>query len=333
MPLQEQTVASAAVVGAGLMGRWHADAIRRAGARVIAVVDPDEARAVALTKRHRFAKMYPSLDDALSQVHPTVVHLCTPADLHRHQAEQALKAGAHVFIEKPLAQTLEDTRDILLLAEQYELLVCPVHQFIFQDGVQRLRHWLPSAEDIVQVSFTIHSAGGVGSPSQELNSLVADILPHPLSLLQFLLPGSLDASWTVHRPAPGELRVMGTDNRNGVGLAIEISLNARPTQNTLSAVTQKTSFHADLFHGFAFRSPGTVSRARKIIQPFESSLRQFGAATGNLTKRGLNNESAYPGLRRLVSLFYQAQRTGDVSPISARDILSVARARQIIMTS
>ncbi len=332
MPLPEKKAVSATVVGAGLMGRWHADAIRRAGVPLIAVVDPDEVRAGALAKRHAPARVYSSLEDALSQCRPTVVHLCTPANLHRQQAEQALKAGAHVFIEKPLAQTLDDTQDILDLAEQNKLLVCPVHQFVFQDGVQRLRPWLASSGKMVQVSFTIRSAGGAGLPINELDALVADILPHPLSLLQVLLPDSLNAPWIVHRPAPGEFRAMGTTGA-GVGMAIEISLNARPPQNSMMLTTQDATFGLDLFHGFAVRYPGTVSRTRKVIQPFEFSLRQFGAASGNLFRRLLTNESAYPGLRRLVSLFYQAVRSGEISPIPPHDTLAVARARQVILAS
>lgn len=334
MPLQEKTMMTAAVVGAGLMGGWHADAIRRAGARIIAVVDSDEERAVALAKRHYPAQIYPCLEDALSKAHPDTVHLCTPTSVHRQQAEQVLRAGAHAFVEKPLASTLEDTQDILRLAEQNGLVVCPVHQFVFQDGVRRIQAWLADSDEIVQVSFTIRSAGGSGLPPDELDALVADILPHPLSILQALLPGSLETPWIVNRPAPAELRAIGTDYRHGAagtGLAIEISLNARPTQNTLSIATRKASFNADLFHGFAVRFPGTVSRTQKIVQPFETSLRQFGAATSNLVVRLLNNESAYPGLRRLVSLFYQALATGAISPIPSHDILAVARARQAIL--
>lgn len=332
MPLPEKAMMSAVVVGAGLMGRWHADAIRRAGVSISAVVDPDDARAVALAKRHAPARTFSYLEDALSHGRPTVVHLCTPANLHRQQADQALNAGAHVLIEKPLAQTLEDTQEILLLAKQNKLLVCPVHQFVFQHGVQRLHAWLASSGNIVQVSFTIRSAGGAGLPLNKLNALVADILPHPLSLLPVLLPHSLDAPWMVSRPAPGELRVIGTTH-TGVGMAIEISLNARPTQNSMILTTRNASFTLDLFHGFAVRYPGTVSRTRKIIQPFEFSIRHFSAASGNLIGRIFNNESAYPGLRRLVSLFYQAVRNGRISPISPQDTLAVARARQVILAS
>jgi predicted dehydrogenase len=327
---------SAAVVGAGLMGRWHAAAIHRAGGKVTAVVDSNEERATQLAARFQGAKAYTRLEEALNRARPAVVHLCTPTSTHREQAEQSLKAGAHLLVEKPLAPTLEDTEDIFTLAEQSGLAVCPVHQFIFQDGVQRLQTWLPDAGNILQISFTIRSAGGIGLAPDQLDVLVADILPHPLSILQVLLPGSLETPWIVIRPAPGELRVIGTSCRlssTGISLAIEISLNARPTQNSISIAAQGATLTADLFHGFAFRLPGSVSRTHKIVHPFETSLRQIFAAAGNLSVRLLNGESAYPGLRRLVALFYQSLRKGGNFPIPAEDTLAVARARQIILAS
>lgn len=327
---------SAIVVGAGLMGSWHAAAIRRAGGRIMAVVDTDESRASALARRFGKAKSFTRLDDALGQIRPEIVHLCTPATAHKHQAEQALSAGAHVLVEKPLAPTLEDTQFIFDLAASRGLAVCPVHQFVFQDGIQRVQTWLPGAGNISQITFVIRSAGGVGYGEADLDTLIADILPHPLSLLQVLLPGSLESRWSISRPANGELRLLGTFTRNslpGMGLAIEVSLNARPTQNTLVVAAENATLVADLFHGFAFRLPGTVSRTQKIIQPFELSLLQFSATAKNLVLRALTNESAYPGLRRLVSLFYRSVRLGGNPPIPVQDSLAVARARQVILSN
>jgi predicted dehydrogenase len=93
---------SAAVVGAGLMGRWHAAAIRRAGGKVIAVVDANEERATQLAAHLQGAQAYTCLEDVLNRALPAVVHLCTPTSTHRELAEQALKAGAHLFDRSPL---------------------------------------------------------------------------------------------------------------------------------------------------------------------------------------------------------------------------------------
>jgi predicted dehydrogenase len=332
--LKEKHILSAAVVGAGLMGHWHASAIRRAGGQVTAVVDPDGERATSLAERFIGAQIFTRLEDALSQVCPVVVHLCTPTSTHRTQAELALKAGAHLLVEKPLAATLQDIHEIYNLADQKGLVVCPVHQFIFQKGVQRIQEWLPVTGDILQISFVVHSAGGASLVQPDLNALAMDILPHPLSILQTLIPGSLESHWIVTRPAHGELRATATyfgQGAEGVGLSIEISMNARPTKNILSVAAKNSTLIADLFHGFAYRLPGNVSRTQKIVQPFETSLRQFNAATGNLILRFFNNERAYPGLRRLVSLFYQSLISGGTSPIPVQDSLAVARAGQAIL--
>lgn len=326
----------AVIVGAGLMGRWHASAIHRAGGRVTAVVDPNVERATVLANSLDKAQVFPDIEVAIKQIQPDIVHLCTPTSCHMDQATLALNAGAHLFIEKPLADTLQDTQEIFKLAEQKGLAVCPVHQFIFQDGVQRVQAWLPEAGDILQISFIIHSAGGAGNDQHDLDALAVEILPHPLSILQALMPGSLESRWKVTHPAHGELRATGTyfgRGQEGVGLSIEISMNARPTKNQLSVAAKNATLLADLFHGFAYRLPGKVSRSQKIIQPFETSLRQFNAATRNLIVRVLNNDSAYPGLRRLVSLFYQSLITGGTSPIPVQDSLAVARARQVILAS
>ncbi|MCC6500691.1 MAG: Gfo/Idh/MocA family oxidoreductase [Anaerolineales bacterium] len=331
-----KTGVNAIVVGAGLMGRWHVAAIRSVGGQVLAIVDSDENRAAGLARHIKNARVYSRLEDALDHAQPEVVHICTPAPTHRELAIQALHSGAHLLIEKPLADTLGDTQYIFDLAEQRRLTVCPVHQFIFQDGIQRLHSWLPNAGAISQMTFVIRSAGGTTTSLTNLDLLVAEILPHPLSVMQDLLPGSLETRWLTSRPAPGELRILGTYIRNnsvGVGLTVEISLNARPTQNSMIVAAHKATYVADLFHGFAFRLPGAVSRAHKIIQPFEASLLQFQAAASNLTKRIINNESAYPGLRRLISRFYNYLTVGGVPPITAQDSLAVERARQVIMGS
>ena len=100
----------AAIVGAGLMGRWHADAIARAGGRVVAVVDTriEQARKLAGD-----GEGFRSLDDLGSRMSLDVVHICTPLATHVELAEQALALGANVVVEKPLAADAESTAALL----------------------------------------------------------------------------------------------------------------------------------------------------------------------------------------------------------------------------
>ena len=106
----------AAIVGAGLMGRWHAAYARRAGAQIAAIVDTDPAAATLLRRRHPSARVFSGLDECLSTEAPDVVHVCTPSALHATQAAAALRAGAHVVVEKPAADSADVARDLIEVA-------------------------------------------------------------------------------------------------------------------------------------------------------------------------------------------------------------------------
>ena len=84
----------AAIVGAGLMGRWHARYAARAGAVVAAIVDPQTAAAVALHKRIAGTRVFATLEDCLAARAADVVHVCTGSDSHVRLAETAWPAVA-----------------------------------------------------------------------------------------------------------------------------------------------------------------------------------------------------------------------------------------------
>jgi predicted dehydrogenase len=318
------------IVGAGLMGRWHAQAAARAGARVLAVVDPDLARAQALARRHADCAARPTLDAALADSHPQVVHLCTPTGTHESLTTRSLEAGAHVLVEKPLAADAASTRRLLELADARQRLLCPVHQFVFQRGVLQLAEWLPRIGAIRHVDLAICSAGAEGVDAAVRDQIAIDVLPHPFALLARFLGQRFErVSWHVATPAPGELRLSGSDG--AVTAGILVSMSGRPTMNVLRVIAERGTAHADLFHGFATLEHGTVSRTHKIVRPFAVASASLMAATTNLARRLVLAELAYPGLSELVGRFMDAVRHGRPSPISASETLAVAAARDAVL--
>ena len=312
------------------MGRWHAEAAHKAGGRVTAIMDPDLERAARLSSRYPSARIFSDVETMLKHNKLDVLHLCAPGPTHNTIASRAIDARLHLLIEKPITQTAEEAAQLLKRAANRGLLVCPVHQFIFQDGVLKAKTLLPRIGQLVHIDATICSAGGAGLTSERLDLIVSDVLPHPLSLMQIFLSRDLSAErWLTIRPAGGELRVSGENS--GVTFSLFISMNARPTTNTFRILGTKGTIHLNLFHGYAFMEPGQVSRNRKIVHPFELSLRNLSAATMNLSLRAMRRESAYPGLRRLIRLFYQAVRTNSQSPILPEDTILIAQVRDHII--
>jgi hypothetical protein len=108
-------------------------------------------------------------------------------------------------------------------------------------------------------------------------------------------------------------------------------MNSRPTTNSFHLFGTDGTIHLNLFHGFAIIEPGKTSRIRKIMHPFDLSARNFSAATGNLARRLIKNESAYPGLRQLIGEFYGAVKNDEDIPITPSEAIAVAEIRDLLM--
>lgn len=312
------------------MGRWHAHAIRRVGGRVVGVVDLDPGQAQALAERIPDARPFPDLEAALGTLPVDAVHVCTPSDSHSALARQALAARCDVLCEKPLAPTADETASLLEAAASAGRLIVPVHQFGFQPGVLRLVAARGILGPITHLEAACASAGAEGGGEGRGDDVAADILPHFLGLSRSLLGVPLaDQDWSVLRTRPGEWRVMG--QAGGASLQYLISMASRPTFAELKVLGEYASATADLFHGFAVVERGRVSRLSKAARPFRAAARSLAAASGNLARRLVRRELAYPGLAELVRRFHLAAAGHCDSPISPAETLDIARARDRLM--
>ena len=310
----------AAIVGAGLMGCWHATYAARRDAEIVAIVDPDRSRALHLQRRFRQAHCYGTLEECLDCVPVDVVHICTPADPHFELAACALRSRRHVLVEKPVAERAEQARQLVQLAREGDRQFCCVHQFPFQYGVRKLQRQLGRIGELIRIEYRIHSAGGDGLGSESRRRILLEMLPHAVSLIRRLIDFPLPGwKWSVHRFSADDLDC--TAVREGVLLDLRFSMAARPALNWLSVMGTRGSLHADLFHGYSYLEPGRVSRSEKLLRPFRQAARQSIVAAVNLTRRSLRRQAAYPGLPELIRSFYASIRDGGPSPVTAGEMM------------
>ena len=115
-----------AVIGAGHMGRYHADKFARLpGVELAALVDRDPARAPVSDYR----AILPAIEAAV---------IAVPTDLHHAIARECLESGVHLLVEKPLAATLEQADDLVRLAREKNLVLQVGHVERYNRAFQAL---------------------------------------------------------------------------------------------------------------------------------------------------------------------------------------------------
>lgn len=141
------------IVGAGDMGKAHAKAWRaRPDSLVVAIADPDAARATALASEYQ-AEAYIDYAEAIEKVRPDIVSICVPVNLHRVVAEAAFRQGSHVLVEKPIAGSLDDARAMQAAAEKAERKLVVSYQYRALPGYAKLHELLGNELPVDRLFF------------------------------------------------------------------------------------------------------------------------------------------------------------------------------------
>jgi predicted dehydrogenase len=171
-----------AVVG---LGYWGPNLLRNAweidGIRVVAVCDRDEARLAPVRRRYPSIRTTGSYDEILAAPDIDAVLLATPVRTHYALARQAILAGKHVFVEKPMAQTSSECRRLIALADEHSRVLMPGHTFLYSPPVRKVRELLDEGS-FGRLHFATFSRVNLGIHQSDA-SVVRDLAPHDFSML------------------------------------------------------------------------------------------------------------------------------------------------------
>jgi predicted dehydrogenase len=113
------------------------------------------------------------------------VVIATPAGTHFQLAKEALLAGKHVFVEKPLATKVSEVDELAKLAEERNLVVMVGHTFIYNAAVRYVKKLLETGE-LGEIRYIYSQRLNLGRIRGDIDALW-NFAPHDISIIQYWL--------------------------------------------------------------------------------------------------------------------------------------------------
>jgi len=175
---------SVAVVGCGYWGSKHVRVLSSLpDVSQIIVVDPDPRACAAIAATFPNVEIATDLASTLDVVDAVIV--ATPPKDHFAVTLQALRAGCHVLVEKPLTTKLADAQTLVSEAARNDLVLTVGHTFEFNPAVHELRRRVDNGE-LGAIRY-VHSARlSLGLFRQDVN-VIWDLAPHDISIMNYVL--------------------------------------------------------------------------------------------------------------------------------------------------
>lgn len=179
-----------AVIGAGYWGPNLARNFRSSpGWELAAICDVDADRAQTVADQVGGVPVVTSLDELLADPTLDAVAVATPARTHHHIVMAALRAGKHVVVEKPLADSREHGAAMVREAAANNLVLMADHTYCYTPAVLKIRE-LIAEEALGDILFIDSVRINLGLIRPDVD-VFWDLAPHDLSILDFILPGGL----------------------------------------------------------------------------------------------------------------------------------------------
>jgi len=184
-------------LGAVGLGYWGPNLARNldelAGAKLGWICDRDEERLARYGGRFPEARKTTQFEDLLEDDSLDAVAIATPVVTHFELARQALLAGKHVFVEKPLALSSTLGEQLVALAEERGLVLMPGHLLLYHPGVVKLKD-LVDSEELGRLLYVYGNRQNLGQIRKDENALWS-LGAHDLSVILHLVGEEPVEAW------------------------------------------------------------------------------------------------------------------------------------------
>lgn len=163
---------------------------------VASVVEVDEERRNYVHSLYPKIKVTAQYDEVLADRKIDAIVIATPVATHFRLAEQALLAGKHVLVEKPMAKTVTEIERLATLAGQNNCVAMVGHTFLYNPAVRYLKRLITSGE-LGKIRYIYSQRLNLGRIRSDVDALW-NFGPHDISIIQYLLEDPTPLQVTKH---------------------------------------------------------------------------------------------------------------------------------------
>jgi predicted dehydrogenase len=155
------------------------------GVRMVIASDLRQERLDDLKKLYPDITVTRDYKELLKAPHLDAVVIATPVNTHYKLAVDAILAGKHVMVEKPITSTSVQAAELLSLAEKYNRRLMVGHTFVYNPAVEMVRQVMQSGE-LGEICYMNATRVNLGLLQPDIN-VMWDLAPHDLSILTYIL--------------------------------------------------------------------------------------------------------------------------------------------------
>jgi predicted dehydrogenase len=190
-------------------GYWGPNLVRNfaetPGARVSWVSDLDAGKLELVKRRFPAVGVTTNYRELLDDPNTDAIAIATPVHTHYEIALEALRAGKHVWLEKPMTETSAQARRLVEEAERQKRVLLVDHTFLYTGSVMKMSELIHSGE-VGRIYYYDSTRVNLGLFQRDV-SVISDLAVHDFSILDYLLaehPVAVSASGTNHFPETPE---------------------------------------------------------------------------------------------------------------------------------
>jgi predicted dehydrogenase/nucleoside-diphosphate-sugar epimerase len=318
------------LVGAGYVSTYHIRALQALPhVKIVGLADLDIDRAGQIAAQYGIPGVYRTLEE-MGNAKPNVIHVLTPPASHCRLALEALRMGCHVFVEKPMALTVEQCDQMIHAAKRAGRVLSVNHSArmdpVLLQGLELIRKGV--CGDVLAVDFfrgsdyPLYGGGPLPAPFRDGGYPFQDMGVHGLYLIEAFLGriGRADIQYYSTGKNPhvfyDEWRTQ-VDCEKGTG-QMYLSWSGRPMRNELYIQGTRGFLHID-----CFLQTCTVHKSLPGPKAVGASATAFFHSLATLYKVPMNmlrfargKLRPSPGIHAGVLQFYDALSRGIEPPVS-----------------